>query len=203
MKRSALVLQKERTEAESDARLRRQLQAEAAAEERQTRVAHAISAKAKALEGHLAHWKKAGVIAASNYALTAPAQSPLGTSPFEHVDLPCASGLLPSWAIRTLPPCLGATPNPSCFPRNPSRLESVFAFLPKESVTFLSNMVSSNVLNGRSREQAETNRHFAASSNREVLLWVAQRCEITLDVKETIKDAYKNVYFLEFIAISL
>ncbi len=76
-------MEKERTDAEVDARLRKKLQTDVAAAERQTRVASAISSKAKALEAHLVQWKSEGVISASNYTLQPPAQSPLGAPPVD------------------------------------------------------------------------------------------------------------------------
>jgi hypothetical protein len=62
-------------------------------------------------------------------------------------------------------------------------------------------MVSSNMLKERSASQAAKNNHYTASTEREILLWIAQRCDFTLNVKETIKEAYKSVQFLIFTLI--
>lgn len=55
-------------------------------------------------------------------------------------------------------------------------------------------MVSSNVLKEHTKSQASKNNHYTASNEREILLWIAQRCEFTLDVKEPIKAAYASVF---------
>ena len=79
MKRTANKLQQERGDAERDARLRRQIEADAEAAERAERVAKAQSTKAKALDAARQHWKQENIISASNYAVKDPAQNPLGT----------------------------------------------------------------------------------------------------------------------------
>ncbi len=70
-------------------------------------------------------------------------------------------------------------------------------------MSLLSQMVSSNMLKDRTRSQAQSNNHYSACSDFEILLWIAQRCEFTLDVKEKIKKAYKNVFSSFFYSIIL
>jgi hypothetical protein len=72
-------------------------------------------------------------------------------------------------------------------------LQSVFAFFPKDAAGFLADMVSSSMLNDRTKSQAAKNNHYVASTEREILLWIAQRCDFTLNVKEPIKAAYASV----------
>jgi hypothetical protein len=45
----------------------------------------------------------------------------------------------------------------------------------------------------RTREQLEQERHFRAFSCDEVLLWIAQRLDIALNIAVDIKQAYKAV----------
>ena len=50
------------------------------------------------------------------------------------------------------------------------------------------------MLNDRTKSQAAKNNHYVASTEREILLWIAQRCDFTLNVKEPIKAAYASVF---------
>lgn len=191
MKRSAKVLQQERTESEADARLRKKLELDAEAEERAQRVASLSATKAKTLDTNLKQWKQAEVIIASDHKVGVPAQSPLG--PHSQASF---TPLLPRhFKNLRRPRLVGATASPSVFPRNPTHLESVLAFFPKQSASLIANMASSNFFLERTRSQAQSNRHYNACTENEILLWIAHRCEFTLDIKDETKQAYKNVSF--------
>ncbi len=78
MKRKVNALQKDRGDAERDARMREQLKADAEAEERLARVSQATSAKAKAINGLREQWKNENIKVASKFALGKPSEDPLG-----------------------------------------------------------------------------------------------------------------------------
>lgn len=47
----------------------------------------------------------------------------------------------------------------------------------------------------RSREQLEKERHFRAFTTGEIMLWIAQRLDIALNIAVDIKVAYKSVRY--------
>jgi hypothetical protein len=88
---------------------------------------------------------------------------------------------------------LGAIPNSKYIKRNCSRLSCFFAFFPQEAKELLASGASSGMSMKRTREQLEQERHFRAFSCDEVLLWIAQRLDIALNIAVDIKQAYKTV----------
>jgi hypothetical protein len=84
MKRAVSTLQKERGNAERDARLRNERAVEAEAQERQKRVSQATAAKAKEIDALRERWKKENVKIASKFDVKQPVDNPLGAFSFSH-----------------------------------------------------------------------------------------------------------------------
>jgi len=88
---------------------------------------------------------------------------------------------------------LGAIPNLSFIPRIFTRLDYLMAFFPPAALTRLTKYVNDDISSTRDREQLTSNRHFVAADELEVLLWIAQRLDISLNIKISTDDAYKSV----------
>jgi len=72
-------------------------------------------------------------------------------------------------------------------------IQCFWAFFPLEAVTTLAGYVNERVSSTRTAEQLQEHRRFKAVDDAEILLWIAQRLQISLDVKITIELAYKKV----------
>lgn len=57
----------------------------------------------------------------------------------------------------------------------------------------LAKFVNDEITRTRTHSQRENDRHFKLVSSREIWMWIAERLEISLNVKATIVAAYKSV----------
>lgn len=88
---------------------------------------------------------------------------------------------------------LGAIINNKLLGRNPSRNEFVSAFLSEEILSFLAHSVNTCIASEVDREKLKNDRRYTAVASDEIVLWIAQRLEISIDVKLSINDAYNSV----------
>lgn len=80
-------------------------------------------------------------------------------------------------------------------------------FLPTEAIELLAKIVNDTIVVTRTPLQRAEQRHFSTVTPQEVWLWIAQRLDISLNVKLNIDRAYKSVrtntsYFVLFLAHS-
>ena len=80
--------------------------------------------------------------------------------------------------------------------RNGSRLDYVLAFLPTEALNAIALGSSSAITMKRSREGAPVGSSHRPFTSKDILLWIAQRIDIALNIKIDIKAAYNSVLSL-------
>jgi hypothetical protein len=84
--------------------------------------------------------------------------------------------------------------DPKHIKRNGNRLDYVLAFLPDEALELVATTVSSSLSRKRSREHKPLASSHRAFDSKDILLWIAQRLDIALNIKIDIKTAYRMVY---------
>jgi hypothetical protein len=88
---------------------------------------------------------------------------------------------------------LGAIVDRGSIPRHPTRFQCLRAFLPDEVIDllakFVDDAISKNVTSGV--EKPSPQKRTVAPE--EIWRWIAQRLDISLNVKITIDTAYKSV----------
>jgi hypothetical protein len=62
-----------------------------------------------------------------------------------------------------------------------------------ECASTLADYVNSAMLSTRTPEALKNHRHYSAATSLEVISWIAQRLEISLEIKSDIRSAYKSV----------
>lgn len=67
------------------------------------------------------------------------------------------------------------------------------AFLPSGSIGQLAGFVNDTIARTRTPKQLFSTRRFTVVTPNEVWLWIAQRLDISLNVKLSISQAYKSV----------
>lgn len=85
--------------------------------------------------------------------------------------------------------------------RNPTRMDCLLAFLSPASVDLLTSFVNDAIATTRTKEQLERQRHFSAIDAKEVWSWIAQRLDISLNLKVSIDVAYKSVRLLLWLSL--
>jgi hypothetical protein len=85
--------------------------------------------------------------------------------------------------------------NPKHIKRSGKRLDYVLAFLPDEALELVATTASSSLSRKRSRKHKPLASSHRAFDFKDILLWIAQRIDIALNIKIDIKAAYKKVYF--------
>lgn len=88
---------------------------------------------------------------------------------------------------------LGASIHSDLFKRDSVEFDLFRVFFPPGSEDYLASMVNEEVASTRTREQLQNQRHFNGVSGLEMMSWVLERLDLTLNVKNTIKLAYKSV----------
>jgi hypothetical protein len=66
-------------------------------------------------------------------------------------------------------------------------------FLPTEALSTIAMGATSSMTMKRSREGAHLGSTYRPVTPKEILLWIAQRVDIALNIKIDIKDAYASV----------
>jgi hypothetical protein len=105
--------------------------------------------------------------------------------------------LTPLVLVAPNEPCLGAQVNREYIKRKSSRLDCFLAFCPGEAVQLLSKAVNDFIASTKSAQQRNNQRHFTAVSDNEVWSWIAQRLDISINVKIGLDDAYNSVRWLQ------
>lgn len=72
-------------------------------------------------------------------------------------------------------------------------MDCLLAFLTSEVVELLTTFVNNTITTTRSQDQLDCKRHFLPVTSDEVWLWIAQRLDISINVKLNIDAAYKSV----------
>lgn len=75
-------------------------------------------------------------------------------------------------------------------------IQCFWSFFPRQAAQCLATYVTRRVSSTRTAEQLKEQRRFKAVSEAEVFSWVAQRLQISLDIKITIELAYKKVFMV-------
>lgn len=88
---------------------------------------------------------------------------------------------------------LGAVVDRGFIPRHPTRFQCLRAFLPSEVINLLCKFVNDELSKKVTRKEATTSTHKRTVRPHEIWRWIAQRLEISLNVKITIDEAYKSV----------
>jgi hypothetical protein len=68
------------------------------------------------------------------------------------------------------------------------------AFLPDEALELVATTVSSTLARKRSRDHKPLASSHRLFDSKDILLWIAQRLDVALNIKIDIKAAYKKVY---------
>lgn len=88
---------------------------------------------------------------------------------------------------------LGAVVDRGFIPRYPTRFQCLRAFLPGEVINLLCKFVNDELSKRVTRKEATTSTHKRAVLPHEIWRWIAQRLDISLNLKITIDEAYKSV----------
>src|SRR5688572_25461167 len=204
MKRDAKVLEQVRLDAEADARLRSDLAREADLEMRSQRVAATSSASAAKIMKNIKEYVAHDVSMASRVDLESPTPNPVGSFLFTPFSGNSNSPPLP----HQFTPFthfffffLGASIHSDLFKRDSVEFDLFRVYFPPGIEDFLASMVNEEVASTRTREQLQNQRHFNGVSGLEMMSWVLERLDFTLNVKNTIKLAYKAVLMASYFTI--
>jgi hypothetical protein len=74
-------------------------------------------------------------------------------------------------------------------------LDYVLAFLPDEALELVAFDVTSSITRKRSRDQVKMTSSHRPFNKMDILLWIAERLDIALNIKIDIKVAYNDVCF--------
>lgn len=192
MKRDINNLLNDRTAQEHDARLRRTLKADDVAASRQIQAAEVSKAQVTKFRKALDKWNANNISPATNFVISEPRELPVGTvhTPDRLLRF-CTSSACP--LTSALAKSIGAQVNRRCINRDPTRFEVFNAFLPPHLIQYLANATTSRVAVMRPAEQLQTRRQYRAVTPDEVLAWISQRLQFSVDIKVTIDSAYKSV----------
>ena len=81
----------------------------------------------------------------------------------------------------------------TAIPRVPTALTMFRLFLPDTAIELLANSATDTIAATRNQQQLRRDRHYQAVSGEEILVWIAQRLQFSLDIKSNIHRAYNEV----------